>query len=156
MFPMTVTITNAAQLNAIMSLLAAPAEQPAAPVVKAVKESKPAPKVEKAEKVEATVTDNGASHTPDLAVVLPPPAAVVAQPVAETVSAEPLAPPAPATESVTVPVTLEDVKAVFLKLVGKSRESAVKLLAGFGCAKLTEAKPEQYAAILNALNKALA
>lgn len=156
MFPMTVTIANAAQLDAIMALLAAPAEQTTAPAVKAVKESKPAPKVEKAEKVEATVTANGASHTQEPAEVVPPPAAVAAQPVTETVSAAPLAPPAPVTESVTPAVTLEDVKAVFLKLVGKSRESAVKLLAGFGCAKLTEAKPEQYAAILDALNKALA
>lgn len=53
-------------------------------------------------------------------------------------------------------VTYDQVKAPFLKLVTKSRDLALETLKPFGLDSLKAAKPDQYGAILAAVNKALA
>jgi hypothetical protein len=63
--------------------------------------------------------------------------------------------PAQSAES-SAPITFEALKTAFLKLAGANREAAVKLLGEHGCAKLTDAKPEQYVAIHADIQKASA
>lgn len=53
-------------------------------------------------------------------------------------------------------LTYEDIKIPFLALVRKNRDQALATLKPFGLESLKPAKPEQFAAILSALNNALA
>lgn len=54
-------------------------------------------------------------------------------------------------------VTIDEVKAAVLKLAAtKGREAAVAVLQSFGAAKAPELKPEQYGAVLDALNAKMA
>ena len=53
-------------------------------------------------------------------------------------------------------LTYDDVKLPFLALVKKNRDAALAVLKPFGLDSLKPAKPEQFAAILAALNSALA
>ena len=53
-------------------------------------------------------------------------------------------------------LTYDDVKVPFLALVKKNRDLALATLKPFGLDSLKPAKPEQFAAILAALNNALA
>ena len=53
-------------------------------------------------------------------------------------------------------LTYDDVKVPFLALVKKNRDLALATLKPFGLDSLKPAKPEQFAAILAALNSALA
>lgn len=87
------------------------------------------------------------------------PAKEAAKPAAEKAptaapAAAPAAPPAP-TEAAKA-LTYDDVKVPFLALVKKNRELALATLKPFGLDSLKPAKPEQFAAILAALNNALA
>lgn len=68
---------------------------------------------------------------------------------AATPAAAPAAAPAKA-------LTYDDVKVPFLALVKKNRDLALATLKPFGLDSLKPAKPEQFAAILAALNNALA
>ena len=72
---------------------------------------------------------------------------------------------APATQAPAAPaavpaaakaLTYDDVKVPFLALVKKNRDLALATLKPFGLDSLKPAKPEQFAAILAALNNALA
>lgn len=60
-------------------------------------------------------------------------------------------PPAPAPVN---EVNFDELKKAFLKLAGTNRDKAVEILSAHGCAKLTEAKPEQYGSILAAIEAA--
>lgn len=72
-----------------------------------------------------------------------------------TVTAQPTAPAAAAPEQkAAATVTFDDLKTHFLALVSTNREKAVGILSGFGIAKLTEAKPEQYGEIFAAVQGA--
>jgi hypothetical protein len=75
------------------------------------------------------------------AVATTPP--IVEAPVAATTT-EPTSAP-------TSPVDFNMLKTAFLALVQTNREKAVGALAKFGIAKLSDAKPEQYAEILAAV-----
>jgi hypothetical protein len=75
------------------------------------------------------------------AVATTPP--IVAAPVAATTT-EPTSAP-------TSPVDYETLKKAFLAIFQVNREKAVATLAKYSIAKLPEAKPEQYAEILAAL-----
>lgn len=69
------------------------------------------------------------------------------------------APTAATTAAATQPtkaLTYDDVKVPFLALVKKNRDLALATLKPFGLDSLKPAKPEQFAAILAALNNALA
>lgn len=63
---------------------------------------------------------------------------------------------APATAAAASTPTYDDVKVPFLALVKKNRDLALATLKPFGLDSLKPAKPEQFAAILAALNNALA
>ena len=140
MFPMTVTITTPAQLNAVMAALGVP-EAPPAPVAA---EAKPAKA--KKEPAQATVAPNGASSTPDKAS--PPPADAAAQ--------EPAAENAP-TPSAAASVSYEDVKKAIIKLSqAKGRDAVVATLAQFDAATGPALKPEQYAGFVAAADAAIA
>lgn len=70
--------------------------------------------------------------------------------------AEPMKAPAPAATQPAKALTYDDVKVPFLALVKKNRDLALATLKPFGLDSLKPAKPEQFAAILAALNNALA
>lgn len=70
--------------------------------------------------------------------------------------AEPMKAPAPAATQLAKALTYDDVKVPFLALVKKNRDLALATLKPFGLDSLKPAKPEQFAAILAALNNALA
>lgn len=128
MFPMTVTITNQAQLAAVMAALgAAPAPAAATPGPAAVEKVA----TKEAVKAEAPKSEPAPVAKPEAAPIPP--------------TAEAPAAPEPKVESSAV--TFEDLKKAFLDLAKVNREAAVMLLADNGCAKLTEAKPEQFAAL---------
>lgn len=63
---------------------------------------------------------------------------------------------APAAPAAAKALTYDDVKVPFLALVKKNRDLALATLKPFGLDSLKPAKPEQFAAILAALNNALA
>lgn len=107
----------------------------------------PAPKETTKKQVKATVTNNGASSTPET-----PPFA----------SADAAAQgPAPVADSPSAPgavsVTYDDVKAAILKLSNvKGRDAVLALLKPFGAAKGPELKPEQFAEFVTQANAAIA
>lgn len=75
-------------------------------------------------------------------------------PAAPAAATAPAAPPAP--PEAAKALTYDDVKVPFLALVKKNRDLALATLKPFGLDSLKPAKPEQFAAILAALNNALA
>ena len=88
----------------------------------------------------------------------PKSAAPVAAPVTAAPTAEvpaPSAPVAPTAESASEPPSYQAVANAVTQLSKlKSRNTALELLQTFGVNKLSEAKPEQYAAILAATSQA--
>lgn len=142
MFPITVTIHDAAQLNAIMAALGTTGLQPAAtaPVADKPKATKPKaePKPQVAEAAEGN--DAAASSAP----------ASPAAPAASSTDSEQPAADAPA-------VTIADVNAAIIGLAkAKGRDAAVAVLKDFGVAKAPELKADQYAAVVAAAKKAMA
>jgi hypothetical protein len=136
MFPVTVTISNATQLNAVMAALN---------VEQIIDTPKPAPAESKKEKAKATVVANGASST--AADPSPTPAAAAQDPAPTAVDAAPGA----------ASVTYDDVKTMIGKLgAGKSRQAVIDLLAEFGVAKGPDLKPEQFAGFVAKANAQLA
>lgn len=159
MYPMTITLHDHNQLNAVMAALGfvQPIEAPKA-------DTKPAKN--KKEPAQATVANNGAIDTPESSS----PAAVAAQDHAP----EAASPSASGAASVTQMTATEAVEALnghanrpadaptyqdtadaVTKLARtKGRDAAVAVLSGFGAAKLPDVKPEQFAAVIAACEKA--
>lgn len=128
MFPMTITLNDAAQLATVMAALGmAPATvaQPA----------QPAPQVEVKKPAAAAPEQKAAATTPP----------IVEAPIAAT--------PTDSHSETTPPATVDFnlLKTEFLALVQANREKALACLAQFGIAKLSDAKQDQYAAILAAI-----
>jgi hypothetical protein len=102
-------------------------------LIAALGNSKPevaAPKVEKPKAPSAPAADGAASGT-------------------STPASTPAAAPSPA-------LTYDDVKVPFLNLIkAKGRDAGLALLKGFGCEKLPDVKPEQFAEVKAAIDKAL-
>lgn len=103
----------------------------------------------------ATVTSvsKNAAKTPEALVKAAAEAAKAPQ--TEPTAPQTPAPQAPA-EQPNKALTYDDVKVPFLALVKKNRDLALATLKPFGLESLKPAKPEQFAAILAALNNALA
>lgn len=142
MFPITVTLHNPAQLNAVMAILGAdPVAAPvAAPVADKPKATKPKaePKPQVAEAAEGN--DAAASSAP----------ATTAAPAASSTDSEQPAGDAPA-------IAIADVNAAIIGLAkAKGRDAAVAVLKEFGVAKAPELKADQYAAVVAAAKKAMA
>jgi hypothetical protein len=143
MFPITVTVHDAAQLNAIMAALGTSSLQPTAVAAPAPK----AEKVEKAAKPKAEPKPEAAEGNAAAASSEP---ATTAAPAASSTASEQPAADAPAP-------TIADVNAAIIGLAkGKGRDAAVAVLKEFGVAKAPELKPEQYAAVVAAAKKAMA
>ena len=127
MFPMTVTISNPAQLNAVMAALG---------VAIAV----PDP-----EKAQAEVAQNTASSK-----LISSAEAVVEKP-----APAPEAPTPEAAGAADVAVTYQATADAVTKLARtKGREAAVAVLKTFGATKLPDVKPEQFAAVIAACEAA--
>ena len=104
-----------------------------------------------------TAVSKNAAKTPE--------ALVAASAAAKKATEAAPAPAAPAQEAPAAPqtpaaepnkaLTYDDVKVPFLALVKKNRDLALATLKPFGLDSLKPAKPEQFAAILAALNNAL-
>jgi hypothetical protein len=128
MFPMTVTINDSIQLNAVMAALQSgsqiAATTPAAAVAADVKTTKPASTKKEAAKQEA------AAEAP-----------------VETPNPE---------EAATSYVYQDAADAITKLAKAKGREGALAVLQKFDIAKLPDAKPEQFAGIIAAAEKAIA
>lgn len=139
MFPMTITVSNAVQLSAIMAVfnvdqIIATAAPEAAP---AKAEKVEAKKPVAAPKAEANV------NTPATAQAEPTQPAAVAEKKAD----------APASPS---SIDYKMVSSAILEVSSKlGREKAIALLASFGVTHLKNATPDQFPAILASANEAL-
>jgi hypothetical protein len=143
MFPVTITIKNATQLNAVMAILD-PDNNEYARQKAIASEPKswpmPNPDAPKAEPKAEVKAD-------------PKPAAAAASAEAQAQTA----PAATTAESRSEPVVIGDVNAAIIALAkAKGRDAAVALLGTFGAAKAPELKPEQYADVVAAAKKAMA
>jgi hypothetical protein len=148
MFPMTITISNPDQLNIVMAALMNPAAR--------------------LKKAQAAVAQNTASNTPEVSLSRP------ADVAATETAPEPATLPPSGAEGVTqMPAaaaekalhdhanrpadapTYQDAAAAITKLSKvKGRDAAVAVLTAFGAAKLPDVKPEQFADIIAAAEKA--
>jgi hypothetical protein len=127
MFPITVTISNLAQLNAVMAALNVggiePPKTTSAHVAETVKEEAKATKTKPKAEEKATETTAGKKPEADTPPATPPADAPTYQATADAVT----------------------------KLARtKGRDAAVAVLAHFGAAKLPDVKPEQFAAVIAA------
>lgn len=146
MFPVTITLHNPAQMNAVMAALGG--QVPAAVSVPAQAE---APKTQKAETKKAEPKTSAATpeqaHTPEAQSSEQTSAAAGNSTTSSSESggAEASAP------------TYQDAATAVTKLSrAKGREAAVGVLAQFEAAKLPDVKPEQFAAVIAACEEALA
>lgn len=137
MFPMTITISNNNQLQAVLAAMAEPtAEQTSV----SVKKEAPKDKATNAKKQEVAATT---------------------QPTAEAAVADVQSEKADNSEQSEKaegesPATYEDAKKVVLALSAKKGRTALEaLLKDFGATKLPDVKPEQYGELIAAANAQL-
>jgi hypothetical protein len=163
MFPMTVTISNPAQLNAVMAALnvggielpkTSPCVGHAAETAKeeakgkatttkkeaAKTEAKEEPKAE-AQAAAATETAQAADQKPEALTQM-------------TASEAEKALHGHANNPADAPTYQDTADAVTKLARTKGRDAAVAVLSGFGAAKLPDVKPEQFAAVIAACEKA--
>ena len=144
MFPVTITLHDAAQLNAVMHALspttAAPKSASAASGPVTAKASAAPEKMAAVQNLAAASAET--AHQ----------ASTAATTEAGNAAAAPSAPEAPAAS----PVSFDVLKKAFLSLSTKpeGRSKCEGVLKPLGLAKLSEAKEGQYAALLDAINKA--
>lgn len=145
MFPVTITLHNAADLGKVMAALSAPIPSPEpAPQPAPVASPAPAPKP-KAEKT--------ASPAPS-----PAPASTPSAPTVATAGSDAPATPAgdPPSTADAPAVKYDDLKAAVFKLAGKSRDAAVAINKAFGVATMKELAADRWADALAAVNAKLA
>lgn len=148
MFPLTMTLHNAAQLNAVLRALQAEPQAVAPAAAPAPKEAvAPAPKSAKADPAPGPRT---ATAEASPAADAPAPTAAAPAPTAAPAAAQP-----PASTAAPEPVTYAQVAAAITNGVKVNREKTVDTLAAFKVRKGPELKPEQYGAFLAALADAL-
>lgn len=148
MFPITMTIHNPTQLNAVLAALNL--EQPVpAPAAAVVKEAKPEATAKKpagtAQTAETKPTETTAAVESSQSV-----AAETGMPAAQ--AAEVLN--GHANDDAAAPTYQDAANAINAVAKAKGRAGAIAVLAEFGVAKLPDAKPEQFAAIIRAANEA--
>jgi len=163
MFPMTVTISNPAQLNAVMaalnvggieSLKTSPCVGHAAETTKeeakgkATTAKKEAAKTEAKEEPKAEAQAAGATETTQAAEQKPETLTQMTAGEAEKALHGHANRPADAP-------TYQDTADAVTKLARtKGRDAAVAVLSGFGAGKLPDVKPEQFAAVIAACERA--
>jgi hypothetical protein len=138
MFPMTITISNPAQLNAVMAALnVGGIELPkTTPVAETVKEEAKATKTEQKVGEKATADQK--------------PEALAQMTAGEAEKAL----HGHANNQAHAPTYQDTADAVTKLARAKGRDAAVAVLARFGAAKLPEVKPEQFAAVIAACEEA--
>lgn len=146
MFPMTITLQNAAQLNAVLAALnlgtAAVAAPVTAPTVQAA--LKPEKAVAEGKSAKADPAPGPATATPAAA---PEKTAAASSPAAESAAAEPQA----STAATDATITYDQVAKAITERAKSDRGHVVATLDKFGAKKGTELKPEDFAAFLKAL-----
>lgn len=169
MFPMTVTISNPAQLNAVMAALnVGGIESPkTSPCVghavetakeeakgKATTTKKEAAKTEVKEEpkaeAQAAATSETAQATETAQAAEQKPEALTQMTAAEAEKAL----HGHANNPADAPTYQDTADAVTKLARTKGRDAAVAVLSGFGAAKLPDVKPEQFAAVIAACEKA--
>lgn len=138
MFPMTISVHNQAQLNAVMAVLVGD-QISVEPITTTASETKPV----KAPKKETTKVDVPVAEVTQ-AEPEQKPEALAQMSAAEAVQALDGHANAPA-EAPTYQATAE---AVTKLAKVKGRDAAVAVLSKFGAAKLPEVKPEDFAAVI--------
>lgn len=152
MFPMTITIANTAQLNAVMAALNIDAQAPVAVATTTAPAKEVAAAPAGKQKATPAKTEAPAPTSPT---------AEAAPAAAPEKKAEPSAttPPADAPAASDSTATYQDAAAAITKLSRtKGRDAAVAVLQQFGAAKLPDVKPvkpEQFAAVVAAAEAAL-
>lgn len=146
MFPVTITLQNAAQLNAVMAALQPTTKAPGLALESG--EFIPAANLAKDPVAKKPATTAAAASSPTPAAA---PAPAPTTDTSTSSSSEPEKSAAPA-------VTFDVLKKAFLALSTKEggRSKCEGVLKPHGLGKLSEAKEEQYAALLDAINKAAA
>lgn len=140
MFPMTVTISNTAQLNAVMVALN----------VGVAEQAKPSPCVGHAVETAKEETKAKTEKAAEVAKVADKPETLVQMTGNEAAQAL----HGHANRPADAP-TYQDAAAAITKLSKtKGRDAAVAVLTAFGAAKLPDVKPEQFADIIAAAEKA--
>lgn len=154
MFPVTVTISNPAQLNAVMAALGVAGIEPpkttpcAAHDTETVKEEAKAKPKKEAAKAEAKEEPKAEAQA--AAVTEQKPEALTQMTASEAVQALDGVANRPA-EAPTYQATAD---AVTKLAKAKGRDAAVAVLTKFGAAKLPEVKPEDFAAVIAACEEA--
>ena len=136
MFPMTVTIQNQNQLAAVMAVLCADTAQET-------------PTAKTAAKVQQTKKGTSEPESAEAVAGNDQPAAV-AQTVAEAATDT----TAQSVETGDAPTYQDTADAVTKLARVKGRDAAIAVLAKFGATKLPDVKPEQFAAVIAACEKA--
>lgn len=158
MFPMTVTINNPAQLNAVMAALNVadiePAKIPpcaghAAETAKEEAKGKAAPKKEAA-KTEAKPEAQAAAATETAQAAEQKPEALTQMTAGEAEKAL----HGHANNPADAPTYQATADAVTKLAREKGRDTAIAVLTKFGAAKLPDVKPEQFAAVIAACEEA--
>lgn len=145
MFPMTLTIHDRAQLDAVLAALGVVAPKRAD---LAVVKTEAAPPATTAKTERAKPKQAANEPAPVAPAQSPEPAPAAAAP-----ASAPAAPAAPAPTAPAVPY--EEVKAAVFSLAGnKGRDAVTAVLSKFGLASAKDAKPEQYPEILAAVKAA--
>lgn len=134
MFPMTITISNNNQLQAVLAAMAEPAAEQTSV---SVKKEAPKDKATNAKKQEVAATTQPTAE------------AAVADAQSKKVDDS-------AKSEGDTSATYEDAsKAIIALSKAKGRDAAVAVLEKFEAANLKAVKPEDYAAVITAANKAL-
>ncbi len=155
MFPVTITIANPAQLNAVLAALnfetAAPVTAGPAPEVAAAPVEKPKARTAAAAPAPQATTPAPGPRTAEVAAVTAAPEKTAAE---SSPTAAPVAAQQPA--STAAEATYQDAAAAITKLSRtKGRDAAVAVLQSFGAAKLPDVKPEQFSAVIAAAEAAM-
>ena len=167
MFPMTITLHNAAQLNAVLKSMAsveslgvmvpagsaeAPAADIQAVVTKAEEKAAKKPKT-----TSAATTADAAPGQPTAEVGAATDAPVKTADASPPTAGSAEAAPQASTAATDAPaVTYKDAAEVVTKLSRtKGRDAAIAVLKSFGAEKLPDVKPEDFAAVVAACQAAL-
>lgn len=153
MFPISITLHNTAQLNAVLAALAGTglpvAEAPAPVAASATNDAALTTKeVVKPGKSTSAATSAATAHSPRTASAV---AADAAEKSTSDSAPQSDTAQAAAASSADEPIPYERVGKAITDMVKANRQKAVDTLAAFGVKKGPELKPEQYAAFLAAL-----
>lgn len=154
MFPMTLTIHNPAQLNAVLAALQAPlaAAEPTTEDLVQIARNRAATKEAAAPGGKPSAASTVPSQpTAEAAPSTPAPSAAAPAPSTSKPEPQPTTAPAAVASFAAEPVTYDQVARAITAGVKAHREHVVATLRQFGATKGPELKPAQYSAFMAAL-----